>query len=338
MEYKDRSERHVPSRREFVALGVGALVVATMPAALRRRRQLLRRTVPVMGTLAEIGVVHRDPRYAQAAIDAAIAELRRVDRTMTRFSHHSEVGQANLHAARKPVAISPETATVLAEALRWAAASDGSFDPCLGRTLELWDVGTRRTPPAEDEVRGLASRSLYRYLELERRADGSAVRFHDPDVAIDLGGIAKGYAIDRAAAALRRAGVDDALVNVGDDIFALGAHPRGGPWRIGVRHPRRAGDLLRVLPLRDGAVATSGDYHNFFIRDGRRYHHLLDPRTGRPAPFHRSLTVTAPTAMLADALATAGFAAPPERTRRLLRAFAAGPWLAVDGRGRRYHG
>jgi thiamine biosynthesis lipoprotein ApbE len=141
-----------PSRREFLALGVGAFVVAATPGVIRPKRQIVRRAVPVMGTIAEVGVVHQNERYAQGAIDAAIAELRAVDRAMTRFSDESEVGRANLKAAIRPVGIGAGTAEVVAHALRWAETSDGAFDPTIGAAVRLWDVGHRQAPPAAAEV------------------------------------------------------------------------------------------------------------------------------------------------------------------------------------------
>ena len=203
----ERSGRSFPSRRQFVALGIGALAVVSTPLVFRRRRELVRRTVPVMGTIADIAVAHRDQSYAQTAIDAAIAELRHVDAAMTRYSDSSEVGLATVMAGQEPVRVSSGTALVLAEALRWAEASDGAFDPCLGRAMALWDVGQRVEPPPADQVRGLAGRRLYRSLELGELAGGPAVLVGDPEAAIDLGGIAKGYGVDRAVEALRSYGI-----------------------------------------------------------------------------------------------------------------------------------
>lgn len=306
-----------PSRREFVALGVGALVVAATPGVIRPRRRLVRRTVPVMGTLAEVGVVDRDEHRAHRAIDAAIAELRAVDRTMTRFSPDSEVGRANREAARGPVPVSAATAEVIAAGLVWAEASDGAFDPALGRAVELWNVGHRSAPPAADGLRRFAGAGLYRSLELDRRAGEPVVVYHDDAVGIDLGGIAKGYGVDRAARALREWGVTDALVNVGGDLYALGVSEDGDPWEVGVRDPDDETRLAATFRISDRAIATSGDYEQYFVHDGRRYHHLLDPRTGEPRRTGiRSVTVAADRCMTADAAGTAVFGEPGEAARR----------------------
>ncbi len=325
----DRSGRRVLSRRDVLTLGVGAFVVATMPLAARPRQILVRRTLPVMGTVAEFAVVDADPARAQAAIDLAMEELRRVERLMTRFTGTSEVGQANRLAATDGVPVGAETALVIRAALGWAGASEGAFDPCIGRAIRLWDIGHRRTPPAEAEVRPLAGRGLYRAIDLSASRGRPAVRFTDRDVALDLGGIAKGYAVDRAVEAMRRHGIRQAIVNVGGDLYALGGAADGRPWRVGVRDPDDPSRLAGLLDVRDAAVATSGDYLQYFSHQGRRYHHLLDPATAAPrlTPVH-SVTVEAASCLTADAAATAVFGMTPKRAERLLRAHAPDARLA----------
>jgi thiamine biosynthesis lipoprotein len=149
-------------RREFVGLGLGAFVVASIPLARHRPVGVVRRTMPVMGTLAQFAVVHRDPQHAHAAIDAAIDELLWVERTMTRFTDTSDIGRANLLAASDGVIVTPETAYVTREALRWAAALGGRYDPAIGAVCKLWDVKNRHDPPAADRVAELADRRFDR--------------------------------------------------------------------------------------------------------------------------------------------------------------------------------
>lgn len=310
-----------PTRRDFLTLGVGAFVVAATPGLLRKRIRMARRRIPVMGTVADVAVPHHDPVYAQRAIDAALDELRFVDRIMTRFRDDSEVGRANLVAWREPVGIGPATAAVLEESLHWARATDGRFDPCLGRAMEMWDPEDRTVPPAPEQVRRWAERGLWKALELDRSAGGWVVRLRDRDAALDLGGIAKGYGVDRAAEALRRWGVENALVNVGGDLRALGASEDGDAWKVGVRDPFDPSALVATLRVTDAAVATSGDYQRFFAYGGRRYHHLLDPISGEPRESaSHSVTVEAATCMIADAAATAVFGSGEDKARALLAA------------------
>jgi thiamine biosynthesis lipoprotein len=316
----DHSSQRHPSRREVIALGVGAFVVAAVPLARARRAKLVRRTIPVMGTTAEVAVVHRDEAYAHAAIDAAFEELRLAERQLTRFTRSSDVGRANRLAGRDAVAVSHPTTVVVRDALHWAEASDGIFDPCLGKATELWDVARRETPPDGRSVQRLAGRHLYRYVDVEQTASGGWLRFTDGDVAIDLGGIGKGYGVDRAVGALRDWGIDRGLVNVGGDLYALGSSGDGDPWRVGIRSALDPSTLAGQVDLSDAAVATSGDYLRFFRHNGQHYHHLLDPSTGAPGRTSvRSATVQANSCMTADAAATTAFLADPVRLGHVLR-------------------
>lgn len=296
-------------RREFLALGVGALAVAAVPSALRGRSKLVRRRIPVMGTVAEIAIPTRNERWAHVAIDAAFAELRRIDHTMSRFRSDSDVGRLN-EAGGAWTPVSTDTGEVLSRAIRWAERSRGRFDPCLGGASELWDVAHRSIPPGRDRWVGYAGAELWRTLDVEGTAAGARARLDAPMARVDLGGIAKGFGVDRAVDALRGFGVTDGLVNVGGDLVALGADASGDPWVVGVRSPDDPGRMVATLRASDAAIATSGDYLRFFEHEGRRYHHLLDPVTGRPRrTATRSLTVRAPLCVDADAAATALFGA-----------------------------
>jgi FAD:protein FMN transferase len=316
-------ERHSsswrPSRRDVLFVGIGGLAAA-VPFARRRPLTLVRRNVLAMGTIAEFAVAHRDPRQAHAAIDAGIAALRRVEDAMSFFRPTSDVGRANLHAGRAPVVIGVETMHVLSEGLRWASDSDGAFDPCLGCATALWDVTHRDEPPATAEYVRLANRRFHRALELTTRAEGPAVVFHDPDVRIDLGGIAKGYGVDRAVAMLREHGIEHALVGAGGDLCAVGQSPSGEPWTVGIQSPDGPPDALAgTLRLENAAVATSGDYRQYFDHDHRRYHHLLDPATAEPRrTAQRSVSIVAATCMAADAGATLAYGAGPRAVAAVL--------------------
>lgn len=307
MHRSNSSSRWLPTRREALTVGIGVFVAA-VPFARRPRLTLVRRHVLVMGTVAEVAVAHREPAAAQAAIDEAIETLRYVERTMTKFDTLSDVGRANLHAATMPVAITDDTATVIEEGLWWAEQSGGAFDPCLGRASALWDVSHRHEPPPDTDVTRLANRRLFRALEVTSLAGRSLVRFHEADLAIDLGGVAKGYGVDRAAAVLRQRGVEHALVGAGGDLYALGRSPDGEPWRVGIRSPDDPDGLVGTIEVENAGIATSGDYVQFFRYGGRRYHHLLDPATGAPRlTAEHTVTVRADTCMTADAGATAVF-------------------------------
>jgi thiamine biosynthesis lipoprotein len=295
-------------RREFIGLGLGAFVAAAIPAAGRRPPGVVRRSLPVMGTIAQFAVVHRDAAAAHAAIDAATAELRWVERTMTRFTETSDVGRANRLAALDGVLVTPETALVTDAALAWADALDGRYDPAVGAVTALWDVRHRHEPPADERVAELAGRRFHRTVEVGSSGRGRVLRYHGEGARLDLGSAAKGYAVDRAIEALRARGIAKALVVAGGDLYALGTGPDGEPWEIGIQSPTDERALAGRLRLADRAVATSGTYRQFFRHRGRRYHHLMDPATARPRETGMtSLTVVADSVMHADIATTALF-------------------------------
>jgi thiamine biosynthesis lipoprotein len=330
MTERDQTSR-LPRRREFLALGIGAFVVAAVPLARRDRRRLVRRTVPVMATTAEFSVVHPNATYAERAIDAAMAELTRVERLMTRFNATSDIGRANAFAALKPVIVSQETHAVIDEALRWAVASAGAFDPGVGRVVELWDVAHRHEPPPAAHLRRLTGQHFYRHVQLGTERGEPAVFFTSPNVHLDLGGIACGYAVDLAIDALRRWGIRDALLNVSGDIFALGHAPDGSPWRVGVRSPRDPYEMIGQFEISDRAIATSGDYEQFFVYRGRRYHHLMDPDRAAPRQsLVHTITVVADRCSDADAASTAVFGMDLATARRLLATRSPGAYIAAQ--------
>jgi thiamine biosynthesis lipoprotein len=302
--------RHL-DRREFLTVGTGVFVALSFPLALRRHISLVKRSVPLMGTIAEIQVAHQDERFAEDAIDAAITELQWVERMMTRFRSDSDIGRANLGAGRDGVRVSRETAFVITAALRASSASNGRFDPAVGAASELWDVLNRHEPPAGDRVQRLAARGFWRKVDVSEGLGSPKVRFDDPDLHLDLGAIAKGYGIDRATSVLRSRGAKHAIVTVGGDLFALGNSPEGEPWTVGIRSPHDEHALAATLRVSDRAVATSGDYERYFMWHGVRYHHLIDPATAAPrrTPFH-SATVLASRCIDADAASTSVFGLP----------------------------
>ena len=312
--------RRPPTRREFLTIGTGVFVALSMPLGVRRRTPLVKRSFPLMGTLAVVQVAHRNERLAEDAIDAALAELQWVDRTMTRHRPDSDIGRVNLGAGHDGVEVSAETALVIEAALHWSSVSDGNFDPALGSASELWDVLNRHEPPPERAVERLAARGFWRKVDIARTGRGAVVRFNDPDLHLDLGGIAKGYGIDRSIAALRAKGIEHAIVTVGGDLYALGHAPDGAPWQVGIRDPHNLDALASRLEVADRAVTTSGDYERFFNWRGVRYHHLIDPQTAAPrrTPVH-SVTVLGSNCMNADAAGTACFGMATDDARRVAR-------------------
>jgi len=306
------------NRRQFLRLGGGVLLVAGagLGPHLVRNRKLYRKSSPIMGTIADIQVVHDDERAAFRAIDSVYEELVRLEKLLSYYRSDSEIGQINLYASSKDVAVSAETADLIRSALHWAAATEGSFEPGLGKVISLWDVKHRTEPPSQTEWARLAGRSFFRQIAVTR---DHTVRFASDDVRIDLGGIAKGYAADRAIQVLKNEGIEQALVNLGGDVAVLGGRTKDDAWKVGIKDPNQQDEIQQVLHLRDQAVATSGTYEQFFRSAGHVYHHLIDPKIARPGrDGFLSLTVIGNNCRDADALATGLFFLSDARTNKIL--------------------
>lgn len=261
----------------------------------------------LMKTRFRIDVVVDSEPVGRAAIDAALAEVARSEEVLSNWSETSQISEVNRHAGVQPVVVSDELMAVLDRALAVSRWTDGAFDITFASCGGLWSVRERRIPP-DDAIRACLEHVDYRRVALDSAS--SSVFVSDARTQLGIAGLAKGYRVDRAAAVLERAGIHDYVVDGGGDMRVSGG-PHGGTWQITIAHPRRAAPALGVLSLEAGAVATSGDYQWFFEHDGVRYHHILDPATGRPASRAVAATVIAPTAMDADALATGLFVMGP---------------------------
>lgn len=284
---------------------------APTPAAVHRVR--------TMGTSAQVHIVHEDSLATVVPAGAAIRALQRVDSLMSNWTETSEVARINREAAQREVAVQPEVARVLSAALRIGRESGGAFDITVEPLVRAWGfLGGPKRVPAAAEVD--SARARMGPGQLIADASGRRIRFAREGVRIDLGGIAKGRAVDCAADSLLARGVTRALVDVSGNMRAMGAPAGATHWRIGVRDPRDRMPSLGRLAMSDEAIATSGRYEQFVAQDGRTYGHILDPRTGQPAEGLIAVTVVAATAMEADAWGTALFAMGPAEARRMAAA------------------
>lgn len=304
-----RTGEAIPGRLQGIGRWTGwILLAATVVAAfggLGWRTQSSRFTGSelAMDTLITVTVYGRG---AEAHGQEALAEFRRVDRLLSAYRPESDIGRVNTAAGRVPVKVSRETLNLVSLSLEYGALSGGRFDPTVGPLVRLWGIGkVRATPPAAAQV--AVAQRLVDYRRVVVDSVGSRLYLPLKGMALDLGGVAKGYAAQRAAELLRRRGVRSGLIDAGGNIVALGTRPDGRPWRVAVRHPRKERTLLGVLSVVDRSVVTSGDYERYFESGGRRYHHLLDPSTGYPAQGLESATVVGSSSTVADILSTAVF-------------------------------
>jgi thiamine biosynthesis lipoprotein len=264
----------------------------------------------IMGTVARIIVMAPDTQTGQRAIQAGFEAMERVDGLMSTYRPDSELTIVNEEAHERPVPVSGETWAVLQKAGDIHRASAGAFDVTVGPLLDLWqDAADSNAPPTPEQIAAARARVGWERVKLDTQA--RTVTFTQSGMRIDLGGIAKGYAIDQAVEALRKAGAVGAMVDIGGDIRCFGTPPRGNDnWRIGLQDPRldesgQAQAILMVLSIDDRAVATSGHYRRFALIDGQRVSHIVEPESGRGSGKLASTTILAPDALTADALATA---------------------------------
>jgi len=282
-----------------------------------------------MGTAIRVELWSEQAERAEDALAAVMAQMHGVDHAMSPHKPESELSRINRDAARGAVAVGAELFSLLQRAQEFSRRTDGAFDITFASAGHLYDYRERIRPKAQDLER---ARSVIGYEGLLLDAATQSVRFARPGMRIDLGGFAKGYAVDRGAAILRARGVRHAIVTAGGDSHIVGDR-RGRPWTIGVRDPRRPGELAAVLPLADVAVSTSGDYERYFDEDGVRYHHVLDPRTGASARGAYSVTIVAPDGLTSEALSKAVFVLGADRGLRLVESFADVDAVIVDAQG-----
>jgi thiamine biosynthesis lipoprotein len=277
------------------------------PAATSSAR-LVERTRPSMGSELRLTIWAIDQNQAAAACEAVFTEFDRLEALMTVWRPDSDIRRLNAAAGDHPVPVSREVREVIGLARQVGDWTGGKFDVTFGALSGLWKFdyqdqdGSIPAPAAIAERLPLID---YRALEVDEAAGTAFLK--RKGMRANLGGIGKGYAVDRGAAILRSRGFSDFMIQAGGDLYVAGT--RGDrPWRVGIRDPRGApSQSFAVLDLTDGTFSTSGDYERFFIRDGRRYHHIIDPKTGQPARGARSVTIVAARAAIADALSTGIF-------------------------------
>ncbi len=261
------------------------------------------RDISVMGTNCSLNVVARvgQRKLAEDALDSAEAALRKVDARMSTYLADSELSAFNAAAAGEQIALSAETLEVLQAARQLSADTDGAFDVTCRGVIELWKQAAKANKlPTTDQLAAARASASWNDIFLGENSATKSLA----SAGVDLGGIAKGYGIDLAIEAMQSAGVTWALADVGGDIRCIGLRADGKPWRVGIRNPIQPG-LVGVLEVTNLAVCTSGNYERFSEIGGVRYSHIVDPRTGWPAEAAPSVTVIAPTALIADAWATA---------------------------------
>jgi FAD:protein FMN transferase len=304
---------------------------AALPAGSRTKVTAESAAMGTRLNFVAITSARTDEARTRAAIEQAIDEIRRLEGLMTTWRDDSEVSRINQSAGRTAVHVGPETLGVIQRSLWMSRASEGVFDITFEVMHGLWRFDEDVDPhlPSASDVAARRKLIDYRHVVVDEAA--STVLLDDRRTKISLGGIAKGYAIDRAAAILLAAGVEDFLAQAGGDLYVHGRRADGSPWVAGVRDPRGAdGSYFARMSVVDHAFSTAGDYERSYIVGGKRYHHIIDPRTGYPATASRSVTIWAKDALTADALDDAVFILGPEKGLALVESVEDAGAVIVD--------
>ena len=270
-----------------------------------------------MGTVFETTIYAPDKYVAEKTFNEVIQEINRLDYLMSNYKKESVLSELNRNASAEPAACNKELVGVIEQSLQYSNITDGAFDITIGPLMKEWGFFKKKGRiPGKEELESALESVSYKNIIIEEKTIKSlatklvtvkTVFFKNPGTQIDLGGIGKGYAVDRAISVLKQNGISSALINFAGNIYTFGTPPGKDSWVIGLQHPRKSEGLLGTFEIRDKAVSTSGDYEKFFTIEGKRYSHIIDPRTGNPVKGIVSVTIVTGNATRADALSTGVF-------------------------------
>ena len=288
---------------------------------------------PLMGTEVSVLLWHDDPEVGEQLVEQVFAEAARIDQLMSTYKEDSRISEINRRAADEPVVAGEELFLIIRRSLDISVLTLGAFDITYESVGQHYNFRERQRPDAATVE---AERKLinFRFVELDQPS--GTVYFREPGVRINLGGIAKGYVVERGINILRMSGVENAIVTAGGDSRLLGDR-RGQPWMVGIRDPRNDGQVAISVPLEDEAISTSGDYERYFEEGDVRYHHIIQPSTGAPASGVHSATVFGPDAVITDALSTSVFVMGVDQGLRLIATLPDYESIVIDDAGRIYY-
>ena len=304
-------------KKIFLLFAVCCLL-STIFACSAQKEKVYRKSRILMDTTVTISAVSGSGDKSEKAIDRAFSEIEKLDRLLNFFSDSSEVSEINRNAGLKAVVVSPETFAVLEKAVYASGKTNGAFDVTIGSVTAMWDFH-KRTKPEDKKIKERLPLVNYKNIILNKKS--SSVYLKKKGMLIDLGGIAKGYAADKAVEALKREGIKSGLVSISGDIKAFGLKPDLKPWKIGIRNPRsenKEDEIMATIEMTDMAISTSGDYERYFIIEGKRYHHILNPKTGYPVDECRSVSIIAKDGSVTDPFSTGIFILGAEKGIKLL--------------------
>jgi len=328
--FQNRPARNgtIPLLLPFILLG--GLSGPLTPSAASG--ELIKRNAVLMGTNIELTASESDRARVDEGFDAALREISGIEDMMSEWKEGSPISRINREAGQEPVPVPDELYHVIEAAQKISELSGGAFDISWAAMRGVWKFSKgEEKVPTPDEIRAKRTSIDYRNIQLDDSK--KTVFLKKKGMAIGLGGIAKGYAVDKAMEVLIRHGIANAIVKAGGDMRVQGTE-EGQPWAIGIQDPRNREKLIARLPLSNISISTSGDYEHFFVKDGTLYHHIIDPKTGYPARGCRSVTILAPDTLTSDPLATAVFVLGPEKGMKLIESLPGIQAIIVDAQGK----
>lgn len=310
-------------------MALAAMLLAAAPAGA----EWIGGTRAIMGTEVSVQLWHEERTAGLEAVEAVFTEFERIDALMSTFKDDSRISLINREAALHPVPAGAELFDVVVRSLDMSVLTHGAFDITFDSVGHHYDFRAGRRPDAGTIAQELP---LIDYRLVQANPADQSIRFLEPGVRINLGGIAKGYAVERGIGILLDRGIRHAIVTAGGDSRLLGDR-RGQPWIVGIRDPRNEGEVAVRIPLQDEAISTSGDYERYFIENGKRYHHIIEPATGQPAGGVHSVTIVGPDAVITDALSTSVFVMGVDRGLRLIATLPDYEGVVIDAEGRLFY-
>jgi thiamine biosynthesis lipoprotein len=308
------------------------LVAASVAVSPASQSIVSKRTQMHMGTLVTVTAVASDKSMGDRAMQAAFDEIKRLEQLLSTWRPDSELSHVNAAAGRQPVQVSRETLELVVRSLEMAQLTHGGFNIALGPAIDAWSVTDRQRIPDDEELQRL--KPLVDWTSIQLNKEARTIYLPREGMRIDVGGVGKGYAADRAVEEMKRAGARGGVVALSGDIKTFGVLPDRNGFPVGIRHPREEGALIGIIDLQDEAISTAGDYERFFEREGIRYHHILDPHTLQPARGSQSVTVIAKEGTMADGLDTGIFVLGPEQGMALVERLPGVEAIIIDQDGK----
>ena len=311
----------------FIALCTCFILPFTVHADWHRQQ------AAIMGTAINVELWHEDAEQGRSLTQSVLDEMQRIDNLMSTYKPDSELSFINENAPKGPVTVSTELLSLIIRALDYSVITAGAFDITYASAGQYYDYRSR-IKPSDGQLQQALPAINYRYVKIDPRT--STIEFMQQGVRIDLGGIAKGYAVDRSMEILRSAGVENAIVSAGGDSRVIGKR-RDRPWNVGIRHPRNGDSIVSMIPLDNSAISTSGDYERYFEEDGVRYHHILNPGTGKSTHEVQSSSIIGAVATDTDALSTSVFVLGVTEGLQLINSLPDTEAIIIDNQGRMHY-